>query len=165
MSIVWCEFFEEGRTCKKISSSPSSLTIILSTNFDKISLSNFSIFITSSVYCTTLSSISNTLLFEVLDIWFSISFRPKKFTKVQLDHAMDLLENNSYNRVAEITGISKSTLIRESRPKKTTSSNYNLIIFINQYFIDDMISIIGRLISSFNCIFQKNIIIIFVFFH
>jgi hypothetical protein len=78
---------------------------------------------------------------------------------------MDLLENNSYNRVAEITGISKSTLIRESRPKKTTSSNYNLIIFINQYFIDDMISIIGRLISSFNCIFQKNIIIIFVFFH
>ena len=57
---------------------------------------------------------------------------------------MDLLENNSYNRVAEITGISKSTLIRESRPKKTTSSNYNLIIFINQYFIDDMISVFAN---------------------
>ena len=44
--------------------------------------------------------------------------RPKKYTKVQLDHAISLLENNSYNKVAEITGISKSTLIREARVRK-----------------------------------------------
>lgn len=41
--------------------------------------------------------------------------RPKKYTKMQLDHAINLLENNSYNKVAEMTGISKSTLIREVR--------------------------------------------------
>ncbi len=44
--------------------------------------------------------------------------RPKSYTKVQLDHAMDLLHDNSYNKVAEITGISKSTLIREVRFRK-----------------------------------------------
>lgn len=41
--------------------------------------------------------------------------RPKKYTKIQLDHAINLLKNYSYNKVAEITGISKSTLIREVR--------------------------------------------------
>lgn len=50
--------------------------------------------------------------------------RPKKYTKIQLDHAINLLENNSYNKVAEITGISKSTLIRESRYRKATTSDY-----------------------------------------
>ena len=45
--------------------------------------------------------------------------RPKKYTKVQLDHAISLLENNSYNKVAAITGISKSTLIREARNRKS----------------------------------------------
>lgn len=44
---------------------------------------------------------------------------PKKYTKTQLDHAINLLENNSYNKVAEITGISKSTLIREARKRKS----------------------------------------------
>lgn len=45
--------------------------------------------------------------------------RPKKYTKVQLNHAISLLENYSYNKVAEITGISKSTLIREARNRKS----------------------------------------------
>lgn len=41
--------------------------------------------------------------------------RKKKFTEKQLDHAMNLLAENSYTEVASITGISKSTLIRERR--------------------------------------------------
>jgi DNA invertase Pin-like site-specific DNA recombinase len=41
--------------------------------------------------------------------------RPKKFTKSQLDWAMELLKRNSYKNVVKMTGISKSTLIREKR--------------------------------------------------
>jgi len=41
--------------------------------------------------------------------------RPKKFTKKQIEHALQLLESNSYKQVEEITGISKSTLIRAKR--------------------------------------------------
>lgn len=43
--------------------------------------------------------------------------RPKKYTKSYLDHAMELLKNHSYKEVEEMTGISKSTLIREKRKK------------------------------------------------
>lgn len=45
--------------------------------------------------------------------------RPKAYTKKQLDNAIKMLEDNSYNEVAEITGISKSTLIREVRKRKS----------------------------------------------
>ena len=38
--------------------------------------------------------------------------RKKKFTKQQIDHALELLRSNSYNQVSKMTGISKSTLIR-----------------------------------------------------
>ena len=39
--------------------------------------------------------------------------RPKKYTKCQLPHAIDLLDNDhSYKQVEAMTGISKSTLIR-----------------------------------------------------
>ena len=42
--------------------------------------------------------------------------RPKKFTPQQLSHAMSLLDSgNSYSTVEAMTGISKSTLIRERR--------------------------------------------------
>lgn len=41
--------------------------------------------------------------------------RPKKFNKKQMEHALKLLENHSYRQVAEMTGISKSTLIRAKR--------------------------------------------------
>lgn len=41
--------------------------------------------------------------------------RKKKFTPKQLDHAMKLLADNSYREVEQITGISKSTLIREHK--------------------------------------------------
>ena len=40
--------------------------------------------------------------------------RPKKFSTIQRRHAMDLLDaGNSYTQVERLTGISKSTLIRE----------------------------------------------------
>lgn len=42
--------------------------------------------------------------------------RPKSYTEYQLKNAMDLLaDGNSYTKVVEMTGISKSTLIREKR--------------------------------------------------
>lgn len=44
--------------------------------------------------------------------------RPKKFTKKQIDHALKLLENHSYKEVENMTGISKSTLIRAKRKLK-----------------------------------------------
>lgn len=44
--------------------------------------------------------------------------RPKKYTKKQLEHAMELLENYSYSQVAELTGISSSTLYREKKRYK-----------------------------------------------
>jgi len=44
--------------------------------------------------------------------------RPKKYSKVQMDHAISLLKDYSYNKVAELTGISKSTLLRENKRRK-----------------------------------------------
>lgn len=42
--------------------------------------------------------------------------RPKSYTEYQLKNAMELLDNgNSYTKVVQMTGISKSTLIREKR--------------------------------------------------
>ena len=41
--------------------------------------------------------------------------RPKKFSNKQINHALELLENKSYKEVEQITGISKSTLIRAKR--------------------------------------------------
>ena len=39
--------------------------------------------------------------------------RPLKYTRAQLEHAMDLLKDHSYTQVERMTGISKSTLLRE----------------------------------------------------
>jgi len=44
--------------------------------------------------------------------------RPKLYTSKQINNAIEMLKNNSYTEVAEITGISKSTLIREVRKRK-----------------------------------------------
>jgi DNA invertase Pin-like site-specific DNA recombinase len=43
--------------------------------------------------------------------------RPVKYGKKQIEHALSLLESHSYKQVEEITGISKSTLIRAKRKK------------------------------------------------
>lgn len=50
--------------------------------------------------------------------------RPKKYTPVQMEHALSLLETgNSYSQVEKMTGISKSTLIRAIREKKASVLN------------------------------------------
>lgn len=41
--------------------------------------------------------------------------RPKKYSRKQMEHAMELLESNSYTQVEEMTGISKATLAREKK--------------------------------------------------
>lgn len=41
--------------------------------------------------------------------------RPKRYGKKQIEHALELLESHSYTQVEQITGISKSTLIRAKR--------------------------------------------------
>ena len=43
--------------------------------------------------------------------------RHKKYVRVQIEHALELLETHSYTQVEELTGISKSTLIRAKRKK------------------------------------------------
>ena len=50
--------------------------------------------------------------------------RPKKYSAAQREHAMQLLsEGNSYTDVERMTGISKSTLIREMRKKKAENAS------------------------------------------
>lgn len=41
--------------------------------------------------------------------------RPNKYTKKQMQHALGLLESHSYTQVEQLTGISKSTLIRAKK--------------------------------------------------
>ena len=41
--------------------------------------------------------------------------RPRKYTDKQIQHALGLLDSHSYKQVEEITGISKSTLIRAKK--------------------------------------------------
>ena len=38
--------------------------------------------------------------------------RPKKFSKIQIEHALELLQTHSYKQVAAMTGISRATLCR-----------------------------------------------------
>ena len=44
--------------------------------------------------------------------------RPRKYSREQINHAMKLLEEHSYTKVAEMTGISKATLTRYKRKMK-----------------------------------------------
>lgn len=44
--------------------------------------------------------------------------RPKKFSKKQIERALNLLKDNSYKKVEQMTGISKSTLIRAKKKQK-----------------------------------------------
>lgn len=45
--------------------------------------------------------------------------RPKKYSRTQINHALELLEHYSYRQVEEMTGISKGTLIRARRKEKS----------------------------------------------
>lgn len=44
--------------------------------------------------------------------------RPSKFGKMQIDHALMLLETHSYTEVEKLTGISRSTLLRAKNKTK-----------------------------------------------
>ncbi|GGM39384.1 resolvase [Paraliobacillus quinghaiensis] len=44
--------------------------------------------------------------------------RPNKFMKKQIEHALKLKETHSYRQVEDLTGISKSTLIRAKKRKE-----------------------------------------------
>lgn len=43
--------------------------------------------------------------------------RPPKYSKAQMRHALELLQDHSYTQVEKMTGISKSTLIRARKNK------------------------------------------------
>lgn len=45
--------------------------------------------------------------------------RPRKYSKIQLDHAMELLKKNSYSQVVAMTGISRATLAREKQRRRS----------------------------------------------
>lgn len=51
--------------------------------------------------------------------------RPPKYSKAQIGHAIVLLESNSYKQVEEMTGISKSTLLRWKSKRMTDSPDLN----------------------------------------
>ena len=46
--------------------------------------------------------------------------RPRKWDAEQMDHAMSLLQDHSYSQVVKLTGISKSSLIREKKRRSYT---------------------------------------------
>lgn len=45
--------------------------------------------------------------------------RPKKFSRKQIEHALELLQDHSYTQVTELTGISKATLARAKAKNKS----------------------------------------------
>lgn len=47
--------------------------------------------------------------------------RPPKFSKQQVEHALELLKDHSYSQVEQMTGISKSTLVRRKREQTKSS--------------------------------------------
>lgn len=49
--------------------------------------------------------------------------RPRVHKRAQIEHALELLETRSYKQVEELTGISKSTLVRAKRKKESEQQN------------------------------------------
>ena len=50
--------------------------------------------------------------------------RPKVYKSKQINHALELLKTHTYRQVTEMTGISKSTLIRAKNKKNLNSKNF-----------------------------------------
>ena len=48
--------------------------------------------------------------------------RPKKFSRAQINHALELLKTHSYNQVVAMTGISRATIARAKAVQKLMSS-------------------------------------------
>ncbi len=53
--------------------------------------------------------------------------RPRLYSKKQIQHALGLLQNHSYRQVTELTGISKSTLIRAKNKAAHNPLNTNYV--------------------------------------
>lgn len=49
--------------------------------------------------------------------------RPKKFSRTQINHALELLKTHSYKQVSAMTGISNTTLIRAKAVQKLMDKN------------------------------------------
>ena len=49
-----------------------------------------------------------------------VAGRPKKFSQKKIDQAVAMLNDHSYKMVEELTGISKSTLVRAARKARVT---------------------------------------------
>ena len=50
--------------------------------------------------------------------------RPKKFSRSQINHALELLQTHSYKQVAAMTGISRATLGRAKAEKHSIEKSY-----------------------------------------
>ncbi|SCJ44591.1 DNA-invertase hin [uncultured Clostridium sp.] len=50
--------------------------------------------------------------------------RPKIYKSKQINHALELLKTHTYRQVTEMTGVSKSTLIRAKNKKNLNSKNF-----------------------------------------
>lgn len=54
--------------------------------------------------------------------------RPRKYSRKQIEHALELLESNSYKQVEDMTGISKSTLIRAKKKRGQQKLEKQIVI-------------------------------------
>lgn len=48
--------------------------------------------------------------------------RPKKFSRAQINHALEILKTHSYKQVSAMTGISPTTLVRAKASRKLIDS-------------------------------------------
>lgn len=65
--------------------------------------------------------------------------RPKKFTAAQTAHALELLKDHTYKQVEDLTGISKSTLIRAVKAEKRRCAEAGEMNFRDQAWYDAVV--------------------------
>ena len=65
--------------------------------------------------------------------------RPKKFTAAQTAHAIELLKGHTYKQVEELTGISKSSLIRAVKAEKRRCAEAGEMNFRDQAWYDGIV--------------------------
>lgn len=65
--------------------------------------------------------------------------RRPKFTHAQTDHAIELLKTHTYKQVEDLTGISKSTLIRAVKAEKRRCAEAGEMNFRDQAWYDSVV--------------------------
>lgn len=65
--------------------------------------------------------------------------RRPKFTHAQTDHAIELLKTHTYKQVEDLTGISKSTLIRAVKAEKRRCAEAGEMNFRDQAWYDGLV--------------------------